>query len=306
MKKYVLMSGGLIGAVFILLALIPSSITRLASHQVASIFFIDSVKTEDLQERYEQGKKIKILVVPGHDQSSYGTLHEDVREVDLNLELGEYLFKELEKNDQFEVTLAQTTGGYDKDILDYINDNSNLISTFQVTKKAIMNRLIAEGLVTPKSVVDHISASNDVATKLYGLNYWANANNIDLVLHLHFNDYPGRRNDPEPKYEGFSIYLPEAQYSNSKASWDIGKYIKNKLSAEYKESNHPLEKETLIPDQELIAIGSFNTLDAASVLIEYGYIYEPHLGQASHSKRSRTLKDLAWLTAEGVEEFFED
>lgn len=67
-------------------------------------------------------------------------------------------------------------------------------------------------------------------------------------------------------------------------------------------SNLPSEDEGVVESQELIAIGSANTVDAASMLIEYGYIYEPQF--RVESVRSMAVKELAFQTYLGLSDFF--
>lgn len=53
----------------------------------------------------------------------------------------------------------------------------------------------------------------------------------------------------------------------------------------------------------MIAIGSNASLEAAAILIEYGYIYEP---QFTHpSTRQPLIKELAFQTYLGVKQYFE-
>ena len=208
MKKYIGLAFGFLVILIFILFFFPTHITAKILNQTASVFFIDSVTTKDLRQKYEDEKPIKILVVPGHDPSSYGTIDQGVRELDLNLELGRYLAERLERNKRFEVTLAQTEEGFLPALAEYFEQEKDLIWQFRQKKAAIMNALVGEGKVTRESVVDHISASNDTALKLYGINHWANENKVDLVIHIHFNDYPGRRQAVVPKYTGYSLYLP--------------------------------------------------------------------------------------------------
>jgi peptidoglycan hydrolase-like protein with peptidoglycan-binding domain len=59
----------------------------------------------------------------------------------------------------------------------------------------------------------------------------------------------------------------------------------------------------LIEDQELVALGRYNTADTANVLIEYGYIYEPMF--ADDLVRPFVLEELAYQTYLGVEDFLQ-
>ena len=67
-------------------------------------------------------------------------------------------------------------------------------------------------------------------------------------------------------------------------------------------SNQSKETAGVVEDQDLIAIGSNNNADAASMLIEYGYIYEPQFQDPAI--RDMTLKDLAYQAYLGLEDFF--
>jgi hypothetical protein len=59
----------------------------------------------------------------------------------------------------------------------------------------------------------------------------------------------------------------------------------------------------IIDEPELIAIGSNNTADSASLLIEYSYIYEPQFQE--RELRSAVIHDLAFQTYLGVHDFFD-
>ena len=130
-----------------------------------------------------------------------------------------------------------------------------------------------------------------------------NENNIDIVLHIHFNDYPGRKYDLPGKYSGFSIYIPEAQLPNYRISQGIAESIRKELEKIQSASNFPKEKETVVEDQQLIAVGSNASRDGASVLVEYGYIYEDKI--YDKKTREQILVDMAYQTYLGVKNYFE-
>ena len=44
---------------------------------------------------------------------------------------------------------------------------------------------------------------------------------MDLVIHIHFNDYPNRKLNRVGEYSGFSIYIPEKQLPNYEKSFEI-------------------------------------------------------------------------------------
>ena len=126
---------------------------------------------------------------------------------------------------------------------------------------------------------------------------------MDIVLHLHFNDYPGRAYDLPGKYSGFAIYIPDDQLPNYRASSEIAQSIRQELKKNQTESNFLKEKDIIIEDQQLIAVGSNASRDGVSILLEYGYIYEPEF--ANKAERTRALQQLAKQTYAGVKNFFE-
>jgi len=64
----------------------------------------------------------------------------------------------------------------------------------------------------------------------------------------------------------------------------------------------PKENSGLVESQDLIAIGAYNTLDSAGILIEYGYIYEPQFEDGK--VREKTITEMAWQTYLGLNDFF--
>ena len=67
-------------------------------------------------------------------------------------------------------------------------------------------------------------------------------------------------------------------------------------------SNLPQEAGGMIEDQELIAVGANGSRESASLLVEFGYIYEPQF--LNSNLRSAALANLARLTAEGIRDYF--
>jgi N-acetylmuramoyl-L-alanine amidase len=274
----------------------------------AGVFFVDTVTERTLKKVFKDANsnkdKIKILIVPGHDKDSWGTQFNGLKELDLNLALGQELFDLFKKDKRFEVILSQTDEGYHPKLLSYFESKQNDILEYVGEQKASMLAHMEKGKIESVINVEHNFAAPEVVLKLYGINKWANENKVDIVLHLHFNDYPGRPRTAEGKYSGFSMYVPESQFSNSKGSMPLAKLIKNRLDVLYPQSNLPTESGGIIESQELIAIGANNTLDSAAVLIEYGYIYEPIV--SNPELRLTSLSDLALQTYSGVLDFFDE
>lgn len=280
---------------------------------MAGVFFIDSTTPEKIRADYVKAKagikqqdKIKILLVPGHDNDYWGTEFRRTKEADLNLNVAKELAKKLSEEKEFEVILARDDNGYTKIFLDYFEKEKAGILAFQKSQKMIMDSLVDDGQIqtNTKNQVIHNKAPNDTAFKLYGINKWANENGVDLVLHIHFNDDPIRKYGKKGEYSGFSIYVPESQYSNAKASMAVARNVFNQLEKFFPVSDLPKEKDGIIEDQTLIAIGSNNTLDPAVMLIEYGYIYEPQF--TNTEVRTLAIKELSLQTYNGIKNFFEE
>lgn len=282
------------------------------SQQLASVFFHDSVTAESLREKYDNsergnkkrndGEKVKILVVPGHDKQYSGTTYRGLQEVELTVDLGERLYELLQKEPSFDVYLTQTKEGYVPEFSNYFEQNREGILKFIADQKNLMNQYVESRQV--ERVVHTIRniAPDEMGVRLYGINKWANENDIDIVIHVHFNDYPGRPRTGSGKYSGFSIFVPESQYSNAKGSKSVAEFVYNRLKNFYPVSDMPKEDTGVIEDQELIALGSNNSLDGVGMLVEYGYIYEP--GIVDISIRNKILDDLAFQTYLGVMDFF--
>lgn len=275
----------------------------------ASVFFVESSTPETLKQTVVDstatGKKPRILIVPGHDNEFWGTQFGGVKEADMTLELGKQLYAFLGNDRKFDVILARDDFGYNSALASYFSSQEQEILDFAHDKKQVMTDLISAGKIAQKTDgVYHNTAPNPVVVRLYGINKWANENGIDLVVHIHFNDYPRRKKTMAGEYSGFVVYVPEAQYSNSRASRAIADSVSKQLQVHYPESNLKKESAGVVEDQDLIAIGSFNTLDPASILIEYGYIYEPQFRNAGI--RSKIIGDLAMQTFTSIRNFFEN
>ena len=276
------------------------------SDYLASTFFIDSSTEEILKEAYlgavAKNEKIRVLIVPGHDDEMWGTDFYGVKEANLTVALGEELFRLFRENSLFEAKISRTKSGYDPDLARYFEERRPEIQEFIRSHKATMREYIDSGKIKSRIIVEHATSTQEMIHKLYGINKWANENKIDFVIHIHFNDYAGRKKTKAGKYSGFSIYIPEGQYSNAKGSRAIADPIFERLSQLYPSSNLPKEDIGIVEDQELIGVGAFNTLDGAGVLIEYDYIYEPIL--QNKKIRQHAIADFAFQTYLGVMDFF--
>lgn len=278
-------------------------IQKISNYSAA--FFSMGITVKDLVKRYDSPKsdhKIKILIVPGHEPDFGGAEYKNLKERDLNLTLSEEIKKELEKNKKFEIITSRDNNGWNPKIENYIEDNrDNILYWVNNAKKEMLN-LVNNGKVTVVNAkMGHGTAPLNSAILLYGINKWAGENKVDITIHLHFNDNPKYKG--KPTYEGFSIYVPEKQYSNGTSSKILAKDLMDEISKIQKVSTMKEESNGIIEDQELIALGSYNTSDSLSILIEYAYIYENFM--QSTSTRNSFINTAASSTAKAIENFFE-
>ncbi|MBI5401194.1 MAG: N-acetylmuramoyl-L-alanine amidase [Candidatus Yonathbacteria bacterium] len=273
----------------------------------ASIFFTQSTTSVGLRDTFDTAsstkKKLNVLIVPGHEPDFGGTEYLSVKERDINADLALYLAQYLVEDGHYRVTMTRGKDGWNPDFQDYFTMHDDEIKTFVRAQKMEMVRLVDEGRVTKVTdSVPHNDAPSDVALRLFGINKWANEHHADIVIHVHFNDSAPRRVDSPGEHNGFTIYVPERQYSNAQASADIAQNVFKRLSKMFPVSSLPQEDKGIVEDQDLIAVGSSNTVDAASMLVEYGYIYEPQF--KIPIVRALVLKELAFQTYLGLADFF--
>jgi N-acetylmuramoyl-L-alanine amidase len=182
----------------------------------------------------------------------------------------------------------------------YFADEKQNIIDWKNERQKESKALMADGKI--KYVPDmalHSNVTPEVSVKLYGMNKWANENNIDLVVNLHFNDSIRPNMNFPGQFRGFTIFIPENQMKNSAASRLAAQDVFNELK-----KVEPPELDNLLEDQSLIALGASGTLNPPSMLIEYAYIYEKEL--LSETERGKTLDQMAQQTVLGIEDYFND
>lgn len=282
------------------------------SSQTAATFFVTSITAAEIQESYaavtthkNTKERVRVLIVPGHGPDSGGAEFGSTKERDLVVEIAHELADLIAAHPNYEVTVTRGKEAWNPDLQTFFDTKESQILAFKDFQTKQMSWYVSHGSILPAvDQVYHNTASTKASTQLYGINMWANERDIDIALHLHLNDYAGRRGMSVGKYDGFAIYVPDRQYSNAEASKAIGTAIANRLNAFHATSTLAQERAGVIEDQELIAIGANNTTDAAALLIEYGYIYEPQFTNAS--TRSVAIKDYAYATYLGLQDFFDD
>ncbi len=273
----------------------------------AGVFFVQSITVSDLKTTYKKAEnkrdKVKVLLVAGHEPHYGGTEYGGLKERDLAVDLAEEIKKLLDKESEYKVVISRDKEKWNPDLENYFVKNWETIMPWKDAYQREMVRLFNTGQV--KRVTDgvlHNDAPPDVARRLYGINKWVNENGFDIVIHIHFNDYPRKKLSSPGAYKGFAIYIPEGQYSNAEATKAVAEKIHARLAKSFSPSNLPKENTGLVEDQELVAIGRHNTVDAVSLLIEYAYIYEPRLHDPA--LREKNIKQMALDTYLGLEDFF--
>ena len=244
--------------------------------------------------------RVKILLVPGHDNLDVGTTFNRINEELLTRKLAGEIFDLFSKDDDFDVKITRDieTGDYISEFKIYFDEQKTAISEFKNYLKKDMKEKIKNGNVEIDEPIVAHTTSTRASDILYGINMWANENDVDFVLHVHFNNYQRSQMSKAGAYSGYSIYVPEHQYNNATSSLAIASSIENELKTSFNPSTLPIEKDTIIESQGLIAVGANNSRNKASILVEYGYIYEPDIS------KDETLQKMAELTYNGIKNYF--
>jgi peptidoglycan hydrolase-like protein with peptidoglycan-binding domain len=263
------------------------------------------ISLSELTQKYND-RKFRILIVPGHDDDalSGGTSFGALKEADLNLQLAKKLAGFFRGDSHFIVFLSRDDSGYSPVLQDYFANQGPEIAVFRDNAKTLIQTLTAQNLFTSTTTVLHNDASSEEAYRLYGINAWASGNDIDLTVHVHFNDYPGRVWNKPGNYSGVSMYIPEKQFPNHEASLALAQSLFSQLTRYFHPSTNPVEKDGIIEDQDLIAIGTHASLRNPALLIECSYLYESPLS-ASATIRRPLLNEMAYQTYRGVKLYFE-
>jgi len=288
--------------VFIISFVVMPIAISFAASDPAKPFFGESITKEELQKRYDRGDKIKILIAPGHDKKS-GTEFNGIREADLNLDVAEKLRLLFSLDPHFEVFVTRDKSGFNKALSEYLTSQRSTIIEFKNRHREAMKTAIEQGFIETVISLLGTNVNRKELIKLYGVNKWANENNIDIIINIHFNDDPIRRRNRRGKFSGFSINVPEKQLPNSKISKLIAESVYSKIGKIVSPSNMHLEKDGIIENQRLIALGANASLNAASLFIEYGYIYEPWISDPVISPLLNG--ELALQTYLGIKNFFD-
>jgi len=247
-------------------------------------------------------KPFTILLVPGHDALFGGAAYKNINERDLAVEISDNIASILYGETDYRVIVARSTTTWNPILQDYFDSNKQAIIDFKNAKQAEEKALLKSGEKKyVADIADHSDATPRSSVQLYGMNKWSNENDVDLIIHIHFND-SWRKNMALPGgFKGFSIYVPERQMINSSTSIAIAENIFDELKTILTPEIVGNRKNSLIEDQSLIAVGASGTLNKPGMLIEYGYIYEKPLRTAVD--RENMLKLMAEKTVLGIKNY---
>ena len=281
-----------------------------AGNQVAAVFMSHNPKSvEQIQSNYVAvpaplTPKVKILIVPGHEPDYGGAEYGSIKERDMAVMLGDDLKSFLDRDGHYQTFETRSYHSWTSYFQAYFDSSWDDIIAWENASVREHSQLISAGTVKKTdSSVYHNKAPSKVAHHLFGITKWANEHNVDITIHIHFNDVPGHDVHTPGKNTGFTIYVPEKQYSNSTSTKVIAETIFKRLSKYNPVSDLAGESAGIVEEPSLIAIGVNNTSDAASLLIEYGYIYEPQF--TNPATQSLAIQDLAYQTYLGLQDFFD-
>ncbi len=285
-----------------------------AEKQIAAVILSHSPKSViDIKTKYfsdniwsrQSKEKVKILIVPGHEPSYGGAEYANLFERNMVVDLSKELEKYFTTNDRYQVFVARDKNDWSPIFSNYFKTNWDEIIAWTKGHQEEVKKLERIGEfhpVTPSVI--HNKAPKDIAYRLYGMSKWSNENDIDIIIHVHFNDHPGHAKTSPGDYTGFAIYIPQQQYLNSTTTQYIASAVFNRLKKYNPVSDFSGERAGIIETQDLIAVGAYNSLNAPSLLIEYGYIYEQQFNNPD--LYSIAIKDLAFQTYLGLQDFFDD
>jgi N-acetylmuramoyl-L-alanine amidase len=252
-----------------------------------------------------------ILIVPGHDtdtdckndpKCNSGARYKNIYERDLVVSVANDISSLLSQNPNYKVIVSRNTQVWNPIFADYFANNQQVIIDFKNQHQAADKLLIASGqekIIT--DVGNHTTASEKTAIELYGINKWADENNVNLIIHLHFNNSTRKNiNIPGP-YHGFDIFIPEKSRANALASRTAAEDIYNELQKKFNPETSGNNYNSLYEDSGLIALGSANTLTKPALLIEYAYVYEKMLQTGASQKKA--LERMAEQTVAGIQDY---
>ena len=119
-----------------------------ALRYVAGPFFAERITPEQILASYKtENNKIKILIVPGHNNDSFGAQFKGTKEAEMNAELGQELFEFFQKDDKFETYATRLKNGdYSQWFHDYFESNKEEVAKFREDSRRQMRQAIEQGM----------------------------------------------------------------------------------------------------------------------------------------------------------------
>jgi N-acetylmuramoyl-L-alanine amidase len=265
---------------------------------VAAALFPPGPSIGDLQKLHQESS-LRIMIVPGHDQKQTGAGYKGIKEADLTLGIAYELADFLKNDSRIDVLVSrERSGHYAPWLLGHIKEHDEEIVAWRREAYSKVQSLMANGSFVSVSGVGHNKAPSDTVKYLYGINHYANNNDVDLVLHIHVNDEPRKSRSVPGKNTGYSIYIPETQLPGSVTSRIVASHIAAALDVVAATSTLRGESSGIVDEQELIAVGPWGTRAGPSLLLEYGYIFEPQFAEVA--LRKMAIRELAFQTYLGI------
>jgi N-acetylmuramoyl-L-alanine amidase len=291
---------------FATIAILALAAVAYASPALSFSATVKEQKTsEGIQAKYAEQptthRKVHVLLVPGHEPRFGGTEFWGLKERDLVLDLSGRIAQLMEADGRLAVSVSRNDDEWDERLERTFVLKREEITKFVRNHKNAHERLARRGEMETVAGVSHNAAPEKSAMRLYGINRWANDAGVDLALHIHFNDYVRADTSLPGEHTGYAIYVPESQLGNSTASTELAESIAANLQPLIATSTLPGEAAGIVPDQELIAIGAYDTAAYPSILIEYSYIYESYLHDPA--TRETMLDELALRTYAGLQDY---
>src|SRR3989344_8090916 len=142
--------------IFLLLIAASGKVRAYVLQSLGGVFTI-TITPQDLQQRY-QSSRLKILIVPGHDNQHSGTFYRGVKEADLTLEMGRYLEEFLRNDPRFDVKNARlgATGNYTPELEIYFSSQREAIKQFRIQHTKRLQRFREQELIeAPDPAIHH-------------------------------------------------------------------------------------------------------------------------------------------------------
>lgn len=254
---------------------------------------------EEITSPVDSGPR-RILLVAGHTAVTKGAVFGQTTEYEINYELLKKAELVLQEKG-YEVVITHRDDDYSYRFTSFFEENRDRILEFRQLQKDRYDIEYPMGVVTNDT--DHNYASDSVVLQLYGVNLWANENDIDAVVHIHFNDYPGRPAGQRGTHTGFSIFTGLKTNTNFVPSFRLAKALETEMLRYADRSTVPKESAGVL-ESELIAVGQADSVDPPAILLEGGFVYEEKF--TDRTRRSKELANYAQAIGNAVDTYFEE